>query len=52
MTHFYAAWTPKDNSPGRSAAAALKHAQAKIREAPKWRHPRFWAAWVLWGRGG
>ncbi len=32
-----------------SAAAALREAQAEVRAVPKWRHPRYWGAWVLWG---
>ena len=31
------------------AAAALKQAQAFVRSQPKWKHPYYWAAWVLWG---
>jgi tetratricopeptide (TPR) repeat protein len=72
MTRFYAAWNPKDGSPPRAPAEALKAAQEAVRdhevEAPDpdasakagrsvrrrvrpWSHPRFWAAWVLWGLG-
>ena len=32
--------------------AALCAAQAKVRAEPRWTHPYYWAAWVLWGREG
>ena len=40
---------------GLGAAAALKKAQAYVRDLKdkdgkqKWKHPYYWAAWVLWG---
>ncbi len=34
---------------GMGAAAALREAQAHVRSHEKWRHPHYWAAWVLWG---
>jgi tetratricopeptide (TPR) repeat protein len=46
MKAFYASW-----SAGRTPAAALRDAQALVRSQPKWSHPRYWAAWVLWGLG-
>ncbi len=49
MTKFYALWNPKDGTPGLPTAEALKQAQAHVRSHPKWAHPKFWAAWVLWG---
>lgn len=49
MRAFYAAWTPKDGSPGVTPAEALRQAQALIRAQAKWAHPYYWAAWVLWG---
>lgn len=52
MEAFYAAWNPKDGRPGRPAAEALRAAQAAVRREPKWQHPYFWAAWVLWGLPG
>jgi CHAT domain-containing protein len=42
-------WNPKDGSKGLSAAAALKKAQEFVRGQKRWAHPRYWAAWVLWG---
>jgi tetratricopeptide (TPR) repeat protein len=30
-------------------AEALRAAQDHVRSHPKWRHPHYWAAWVLWG---
>lgn len=45
MTKFYERWNP--NAVG--AATALREAQIFIRSQGKWKHPRFWAAWVLWG---
>ena len=45
MTRFHALWRE-----GRSSASqALRQAQAEIRAQPRWSHPRYWAAWVLWG---
>ncbi len=46
MEKFYEFWSPKG---GVGAAAALKKAQAHIRSQDKWKHPHYWAAWVLWG---
>jgi hypothetical protein len=31
------------------ADEALRRAQAHVRAQPKWRHPRYWACWTLWG---
>lgn len=45
MQHFYESWKT-----GRtSAAASLRRAQARVRAEKRWRHPRYWAAWLLWG---
>ena len=44
MTKFYELWTP-----GTSAAAALRGAQAHVRTQKGWEHPYYWGAWVLWG---
>jgi CHAT domain-containing protein len=44
MARFHAAWNA-----GKPAAAALREAQAHVRSKEEWKHPRFWAAWVLWG---
>jgi CHAT domain-containing protein len=46
VTAFYGAWKS-----GSSAAAALRKAQAVVRESKDhdWSHPTYWAAWVLWG---
>jgi len=49
MTKFYELWRPKDGSKGEPTALALRHAQAFIRQQKKWSHPRYWAAWMLWG---
>ncbi len=49
MVEFYKRWNPKDGSKGISAAAALRAAQAHVRAQEKWKHPYYWAAWVLWG---
>jgi CHAT domain-containing protein len=49
MTKFYALWNPKDGSKGLAPAAALRAAQEHVRSQEKWKHPYFWAAWVLWG---
>lgn len=49
MVEFYRLWTLKDAKRGIGAAAALKRAQAFVRSQPKWRHPYYWAAWLVWG---
>jgi CHAT domain-containing protein len=47
MTKFYELWRGK----GLRASAALAGAQDAVRADAKWRHPRYWAAWTLWGAG-
>ena len=52
MIRFYELWNPKDGSKGLGAAAALKKSQQHVRDDvdhPEWKHPYYWAAWVLWG---
>ena len=49
MVKFYELWNPKDGSKGLAAAAALRQAQEFVRSQMKWKHPYYWAAWVLWG---
>jgi tetratricopeptide (TPR) repeat protein len=49
MSKFYELWNPKDGSKGIGAAAALAGAQAHVRGRERWKHPSYWAAWVLWG---
>ena len=46
MKRFYELWNGED---ARGAAHALREAQAFVAADPRWRSPRFWAAWVLWG---
>jgi CHAT domain-containing protein len=51
MVRFYELWNPKEGT-GLAPAAALREAQRFVRESPahpEWRHPFYWAAWVLWG---
>ena len=48
MTHFYKVWNANDNT-NTSATRALRQAQDTIRKQPKWKHPRYWAAWMVWG---
>jgi CHAT domain-containing protein len=50
MEAFYAALDPGDGAPGSGAAEALATAQAAVRAQPRWAHPHYWAAWVVWGR--
>lgn len=50
MARFYAAYRPRDGTAAKSATAALREAQAAVAADPRWAHPVFWAAWVLWGR--
>lgn len=58
MIRFYELWNgaAADNADNASAtpkrmgaARALRQAQAHVRAQEEWSHPRFWAAWVLWG---
>jgi tetratricopeptide (TPR) repeat protein len=52
MVKFYERWKPKDGKPGLPTAVALRKAQEFVRNDPahpKWSHPYYWAAWVLWG---
>ena len=49
MIEFYRRWRPKDGAERMDAATALREAQAVVRKNPKWKHPYYWAAWVLWG---
>jgi len=54
MVRFYELWRPPAAS-GRAPlppARALREAQAFVRDHPdhpKWKHPYYWGAWVLWG---
>jgi len=34
---------------GRPPANALVEAQAAVRAVERWKHPYYWAGWVLWG---
>jgi len=52
MMKFYELWNPKDGARGLPTAEALRRAQEFVRDDaqhPKWKHPYYWAAWVLWG---
>ena len=51
MVKFYALWNPKDGSKPMGPAAALRAAQEFVKSQEKWKHPYYWAAWVLWGLG-
>ena len=44
MTRFYADWNA-----GLPAARALHEAQQFVAAQEAWKHPKFWAAWSLWG---
>jgi CHAT domain-containing protein len=48
MEKFYELWSPGEKS-GMRTAVALRAAQEHVRSQEKWRHPYYWAAWVLWG---
>ena len=48
MVEFYARWRPSKGR-GLSVAAALKAAQAHVRQQERWAHPFYWAGWALWG---
>ena len=47
MVKFYELWKPGT----MSTATALKKAQTFVSSQNKWKHPYYWAAWQLWGRG-
>jgi CHAT domain-containing protein len=49
MVKFYELWAPKDGSTGMPVTQALRTAQEFVRSHEKWKHPYYWAAWVLWG---
>ncbi|MCC7138125.1 MAG: CHAT domain-containing protein [Planctomycetes bacterium] len=49
MVKFYELWNPRDGKPGLPAAEALRQAQGFVRAQARWKHPYYWAAWVLWG---
>ncbi|MCC7137531.1 MAG: CHAT domain-containing protein, partial [Planctomycetes bacterium] len=49
MQKFYELWNPKTGSNGMGTAEALRAAQEHVRSQAKWKHPYYWAAWVLWG---
>lgn len=49
MTKFYELWHPPSGAASLGPAAALRQAQAFVRAQAPWRHPYYWAAWVLWG---
>jgi len=49
MRRFYERWNPPDGSRGLPTAEALREAQAFVRAQGRWRHPHYWAAWVLSG---
>jgi CHAT domain-containing protein len=44
MRTFYREWRS-----GVPTARALRRAQESVRSEERWSHPRFWAAWALWG---
>ena len=51
MKRFYELWAPQGpaSKRGMGAAEALEQAQEHVRSHERWKHPYFWAAWVLWG---
>jgi len=52
MVKFYELWNPSGvngGQPGLPTAEALKQAQEFVKSQEKWKHPYYWAAWVLWG---
>jgi CHAT domain-containing protein len=52
MTKFYELWNPSGvnrGKPGLPTAEALRKAQEFVKSEEKWKHPYYWAAWVLWG---
>ncbi len=51
MVKFYELWSPREGE-GIPVADALRQAQEHVRAQAKWKHPYYWAAWVLWGLPG
>lgn len=57
MIQFHKLWNAEDPEQRTNAAAALRAAQAHVRDYarnhggqhPEWAHPHYWAAWQLWG---
>ncbi|MCC7138741.1 MAG: CHAT domain-containing protein [Planctomycetes bacterium] len=49
MQKLYDLWNPRTGSQGMGTAEALRAAQEHVRSQEKWKHPYYWAAWVLWG---
>ncbi|MFI5403042.1 MAG: CHAT domain-containing protein, partial [Planctomycetota bacterium] len=49
MVKFYELWNPKGGSKGLPCATALRKAQEYVASQPKWKDPKYWAAWQLWG---
>jgi CHAT domain-containing protein len=45
VSHFY----QELQSPGASKARALRQAQLKLLEDPRYRHPNYWSAFLLIG---
>ena len=41
--------SPPDGKPEIPTVGALRRAQDLVRSQEKWKHPYYWAAWVLWG---
>jgi CHAT domain-containing protein len=44
MAKFYELWKG-----GKACATALREAQRFVASQEKWKDPRYWAAWQLWG---
>ncbi len=49
MVKFYELWNPMDGGKGLPCATALKMAQEYVASQERWRDPKYWAAWQLWG---
>ena len=49
MIKYYELSIPGDGKKGHGEPAALRKAQEFVRSQEKWKHPYYWAAWVLWG---
>jgi CHAT domain-containing protein len=46
MVRFHRRWMQG----GLPASECLDHARRElVRDHPEWGHPKFWAAWVVWG---
>jgi CHAT domain-containing protein len=49
MQAFFRIWRGAGDAARPDAARALRLAMEEVAGVEKWKAPRYWAAWVLWG---